>query len=332
MNQRIRQRLPAWVLAVVLALVFSIFGKACSKEEVIREQITVNAPQAMHEAFEVTLRALKLEDKYEIKFTNSENANFTVTTQKSNSNEMIAYSPVVAVFNEDEELFENLIKNKIFVKSETESDKYDFDLKTVMLDIIKNPNSLYKVYYPDETICDWSVFYAFLLYSANDGCYPSEGTNMIETREIVDAFLESKRTEAFSRDSIDKIGGFAKNTIYLMPLADVGYIYQTKLMKCRVMYPKTVVYSNYYVCYDEIGKVLYDLLDDTGKRWDFPNENVGYYSLYFYGDYFVKQYGNEVSISYYNSSLRSNIILELRTTYNAVDVPENIHFSGLEEQ
>ena len=325
MNQRIMKRLPAWALAVAVSFVLSLFGRGCSVEEVIREQITVNAPQAMHQAFEETLKDVKLDDKYEIKFTNSENANFTVTTKRSSSNEMIAYSPVVAVFNNDEELYENLVKNKIFVESETEPEEYDFDLKEVMLDIIENPNSIYKVYYPDETICDWSVFYAFLLYSANDGCYPSEGTNMEETREIVDAFLECKNTEAISREAADKIGGFAKNSIYLIPLADIGYIYETKKMDCRVMYPKTVVYSNYYASYDELGKILYDSLDDTGRRSLEKYEDVGYYRLCGYGNYFVKQY-NEVSISYYDSSIGSSIVLALRTRYNAVDVPENIYF------
>lgn len=329
MNQRINDRMKLWALAIVIALLFSFLGKACSAEEAVREQITVNAPQAMQSAFEAALEDLELDDKYEIKFTNSEDANFTVTNQKSESNELIAYSPVIAVFNEDDELYQSYIEKEIFVPSDTEPEAYDFDFKKVMLDIIENPDSIYKVYYPDETMCDWSVFYAFLLYTANDGCYPTDGTNMTETKEIVDAFLQNKKTESISISAIDKIGGYAKNSIYLIPLADLGYIYENKQFTCRVMYPKTVVYCNYYASFDEIGKILYDVLEEdlaeTLTRYGI--ENVGYYRLFTHGNYFVNKYGNEVSISYYDYGTNTTWSLVLRTNFNAVDVPEDVYFS-----
>ena len=62
-----------------------------------------------------TLADTELDEKYEIKFTSKE-ANFTITTQKSDINEFIAYSPVVAVFNEDEELYQTYIEDGIFVQ------------------------------------------------------------------------------------------------------------------------------------------------------------------------------------------------------------------------
>lgn len=52
-------------------------------------------------------------------------------------------------------------------------------------------------------------------------------------------------------------------------------------------------------------------------------ENIGYYRLWGYGNYFVKQYGDEVKISYYNGD--EYIYLDLRETFNAVDVQENTY-------
>jgi len=331
MEERTKIKLQLWGVAVVIGLILAWLGNIFSVEEKVLQTITVNAPQAMHEAFEATLKELELDEEYEIKFTSSKDANFVVTNQKNDSNELIAYSPVIAVFKEDDAQDNTYLKEGIFVKSETEPEQHDFDLKKVMIDIIENPDSVYKVYYPDESMCNWSVFYAFLLYTANDGYYPSDGTNMVETKQVVDAFLESKNTESITLEGLDKIGGYAKNSIYLMPLADLGYIYENNHIACRVMYPKTVVYSNYYASFDETGKILYDALEKDSKEGLFSEgrKYVGYYYLRSYGNYFVKKYTNEVSIGY--NSGRSNIYLNLRTTFNAVDVPEELYFSKQEE-
>lgn len=327
MSERLKEQALPWGIGLIIGLVLALLGKLCTAEEVVLKQITVNAPQAMHEAFEQTLVDVKLDDEYEIKFTNSKDANFTVTNRKNDSNELIAYSPVIAVFNEDEALYQTYIEKEIFVPSDTEPEAYDFDFQKIMKDIIENPNSIYKVYYPDETMCNWSVFYTFLLYIANDGCYPSDGTNMAETKEVVNAFLQSKNTESISIEAIDKIGGFAKNSIYLIPLADLGYVCEKQSKGCIAMYPKTVVYCNYYASFDEVGKILYDALEVDIKETFFitGRENIGYYNLREYGKYFVKQYKDEVGIYYYNSS--QNIYLNLRTAFNAIDVPENTNFS-----
>ena len=60
------EQILLWGCATLMALIFALFGKACSAEEVIIEQITIKAPQAMHQAFEETLVDLKIDDKYEI--------------------------------------------------------------------------------------------------------------------------------------------------------------------------------------------------------------------------------------------------------------------------
>lgn len=323
-----RQRIKIWGAAIAIGLAFAFWGNSCSAQNAGVQQIAVNAPQAMHVAFEKTFEDLKLDDEYGIKFIDGKESNLTVTNQKSSSSELIAYSPVVAVFNKDDELYQSYIEKEIFVPSDTESEAYDLDFKKIMTDIIENPDSMYKVYYPDETMCDWSVFYAFLLYTANDGCYPSSGTNMAETRQIVNAFMQSKNTEPISRGTVERMGGFAKNSVYFIPLADLGYVCEKKGIECRVMYPKTVVYCNYYASFDEVGKILYEALE-TDKEGGFltpGTDNVGYYNLRQSGNYFVKPYKNDVYIAIPNVGE-----VKLRKNFNAVDVEEKIYFSKEED-
>jgi len=319
-----KSRIKVWVIALAIALGLAQVAKIQEAKNIEPEEITINAPKAMHESFTITLEALKLDKKYELKFTNSESVNFSVTTKKSNTNELIAYSPIVAVFNPDEELYETYIKQGIFVPSETEKDAYDFDFQKVMKDIINNPNSTYKVYYPDSSFGDWNVFYTFLLYTANGECYPSEGTNMAQTKELVDVFLNSKNTESIGTEALDKISGYSKSSVYFMSLADLGYICEQRDIPCRVMYPKTIVSYNYYANFDEVGKKLYDMLDDECFNiFAVYNSNVGYNNLRGYGNYYIAQSSPEdVSIYYYNRDIRKNQMIKLRTNFNAVEVPE----------
>lgn len=318
-----KSRLKFWGIAIVVGLIILLLGQCGKKETTPKETIMVNAPQAMHTAFEGTLEDLKLDDTYEIKFTSKE-SNFAVTTQQSDSNELIAYSPLIAVFNEDEEMYESYIEKEIFVPSDTEPEEYDFDFKKIMEDIIENPNSIYKVYYPDSSICNASVFYTFLLYTANDGCYPSDGANMEETKQLVDAFLQSNNTEPIGTETLDKIRGFSKNSIYFMPLSDIGYIYETEEIRCRVMYPRTVVYCNYYASFDEVGKILFDALGQESGDFLSKVEYTGYYKLCSLGNYFVKQYEASVTISYYDNGKRFSSYLKLRENFNAVEMPETL--------
>lgn len=325
----VKKRIKFWAVAIVLGFVLVWGGNCYAKRNVERSTITVNAPQAMQEAFIKTLKMTKLNEKYEIKFTDSEDANFTVTTQKGKNGQLIAYSPIIAVFNPDEELYQSYIDNGVFIQSETEYGAYDFDFEKIMDDIIKNPNSNYKIYYPDSSIGDKNTFYDFLLYTANGGSYPKIGINMAETKEKVNTFLQCKNVETISESTIDKIGGFSKNSIYFISLADLGYVYEEKGINCKVMYPKTVLYYNYYANFDETGKILYDALEqESGSFLTNYTENTGYYCLIVYGNYFVEGYKPIVTI--YNGNIsRSN--LELRDTFNAVETPLQTTVNTYEE-
>ena len=327
-----KSRLRMWGMVTAVSLILLLLGRCVQGGEAIpTETIYLNVPQAMHQAFKVTLEDLKLDETYELKFTNKE-ANFTVTTQKDDSNELIAFSPLVSVFNSDEEMYESYIQEGIFIPSDTEPEQYDFDFQKIMKDIIENEKSIYKVYYPDSSICNPSVFYTFLLYTANDECYPTDGENMAETTELVEAFLQSKNSEPIGLEALDKIKGFSKNSIYFLPLADLGYVYESEKILCRVMYPKTVVYCNYYASFDEVGKVLFDALEEkSGGFWSGEKECTGYYNLRYYGNYFVKPYEATVSIVFYSGNGRYQHNLRLRENFNAVELPETF-YNKKEEQ
>ena len=325
-----KKRVKCWAIAIGLSFLWIQCDKWRDAENVELEPITVNAPKAMHEAFEATFEELKLDKKYRIEFTESEDANFTVTTQESEGGEEIAYSPIIAVFNNDKELFQSYIDKEIFVPSDTEKAAYDFDFQKIMMDIIENPNSSYKVYYPDSNMGNESVFYSFLIYTANGGFYPKDDTNMKEIKQQVEKFLNSKNTEKITSKTLDKINGFSKNSIYFMSLADLGYIFENKGILCKVMYPKTVLYYNYYAYFDETGKIIYDALDDDIKKTHFSyGEDIGYYYLKEIGNYFVDQFQPEVSISYTEN--RETIKIVLREHFNVVETPKIIN-SNKEER
>ena len=65
MKERIGYQWLIWLAGALLGLLFALLGKAITAEEVVLEPITVNAPMAMHEAFETTFSNLKLDKKYE---------------------------------------------------------------------------------------------------------------------------------------------------------------------------------------------------------------------------------------------------------------------------
>ena len=83
------------------------------------------------------------------------------------------------------------------------------------------------------------------------------------------------------------------------------------------MYPKTVVFENYYANFDDIGKILYDMLEqDRESFWYGDITDVGYYFLSTYGNYFVKQHSTNY-VSIYG--------IELREKFNAVEIPQTIN-------
>ena len=316
----IKQKYRFWVIGIIIAMIFTVISNISkAPEPAERTVITINAPENMQSGFQKTLEKLKVEKQYELQYTDNPNANFTVSEGSNANGELIAYSPFVAVFNSDEKLYDNLVKEEIFVPSKVDSDWDDFDFKKIMDQSLSTDGSSFKIYYPSQDSDYWDEFYNFLLFTANDGYYPKAGTNMEETVKTVEEFLICKNVEPVSINSLKRINSIPQNSIYFITYADLAYIYRTSgISGFIVMYPKTVVYHSYYMAYDETGKILYDFLSQSHESF-FGGcyDTVGYDMLYYY--------------SYLNTRYTSGTVrftstnyndIKKRDQYNAVEIPE----------
>ncbi len=316
----IKQKYRFWVIGIIIAMIFTVISNISkAPEPAERTVITINAPENMQSGFQKTLEKLKVEKQYELQYTDNPNANFTVSEGSNANGELIAYSPFVAVFNSDEKLYDNLVKEEIFVPSKVDSDWDDFDFKKIMDQSLSTDGSSFKIYYPSQDSDYWDEFYNFLLFTANDGYYPKAGTNMEETVKTVEEFLSCKNVEPVSSNSLKRINSIPQNSIYFITYADLAYIYRTSgISGFIVMYPKTVVYHSYYMAYDETGKILYDFLSQSHESF-FGGcyDTVGYDMLYYY--------------SYLNTRYTSGTVrftstnyndIKKRDQYNAVEIPE----------
>lgn len=316
----LKQKYKFWALGIAVAMVFMLISNIFKAPDLSNQvTITVNAPENMHSAFELTLSRLKMEKDYRVQFTNdSTTANFVVTEGSNASGELIAYSPFVAVFNSDEDLYEKMVNEEIFVPSQVDSDWDDFDFKKIMDQILSTSGSNIKVYYPSKDSAYWDEFYSFLLFTANDGYYPKEGSNMERVQKVVDDFLSSKNAEPISSASLKRINSVPQNSIYFITYADLAYLYQTSgISNIIVMYPKTVVYHSYYMTYDEIGKVLYDCLSTPLSTFSHSYSNTGYEMLYYYGYFNTKFTSGTSRFSHANYN-----DIKKRDLYNGVEIPD----------
>ncbi len=320
MTQLLKRKYRYWALGIAVAMLFMFISNIFKEPEPVEQStITINAPESMHSAFQRILTKLEIDDQYILEFTNNPNANFVVTEGTNGNGELIAYSPFVAVFNSDEDLYNKMVEDEIFVTSQVDSGWDDFDFKKIMDQIISSSNSDFKVYYPAQNSAYWEEFYSFLLFTANDGYYPKPGNNMEETQKVVEAFLNSKNAEPISSDSLKRINSVPQNSIYFIPYAELANIYKTSgISNIIVMYPKTVVYHNYYMTYDETGKIIYDYLSTPfDSFWNGSYSNLGYEMLYYYG-YFNTRFTSGTSRftgSNYND-------IKKRDLYNGVEIPD----------
>lgn len=309
-----KQKYKFWALGIVVGvlmiLIQSIFAKPDATNRTV---ITVNAPEAMHIALESTLKNTKLDRKYLLEFTNSSDANFVVTEGANATGELIAYSPIIAVFNSDKDLYQQYCDQEVFVQSNLNDDYTDFDFKKIIDNIASGQSDL-KVYYPAKNSTCWDEFYSFLLFTVNDGYYPKTTTDTAEASKKIEQFLSSKNTEAINNATLERSNGIPKNSIYFMTYVDLVNLYKNSgLESCRIMYPKTVVYHNYRVNFDETGNILFDALKAPEKGFFATNQPAGYAQLYY---------------SYYNTtyttgtSSYSDNIVGKRNAYNGVEIPE----------
>lgn len=309
----IKKRVLFWMGGIVLAAA-CLFLRGCFAQKDVSNKavITVNAPSSMHWAIKETLSNSKLDRNYVLEFTEESNANFVITNKKSNNSKLMAYSPFVAVFNQDRDLYSKLEKDEIFITSKVSKNDLDFCFKKVIDQILSDENSEFKVYCPSRNSVYWDEFYDFLLFTVNDGYYPKNADNMKEVTATVEKFLKSKNVEQIDLSTLERLGGISKNSIYFMPYADLGKLFDiSAITSCRVMYPEIVVYHSYYANFDDIGKILYDAFNkDT-----FLCSHVGYYNLHL--DHFNTLYYSGVN------SLGANYDVDgTRDEYNGVEIPD----------
>lgn len=316
----IKQKYKFWVIGIIIAMIFTLISNIPkAPEPAERTVITINAPENMQSGFQETLKKLKVEKQYDLQYTDNPNANFIVSEGSDANGELIAYSPFVAVFNSDEKLYDNLVKEEIFVPSEVDADWNDFDFKKIMDQCLSSDGSNFKIYYPSKDSDYWDEFYNFLLFTANDGYYPKESTNMEETVKTVERFLNCKNVEPISSSSLKRINSIPQNAIYFMTYADLAYIYKTSgISGFIVMYPKTVVYHSYYMTYDETGKILYEFLNQPFESFfDGCYDNLGYDMLYYYS--YLNTRFNSGTVRFTSTNYND---IKKRDQYNAVEIPE----------
>ncbi len=331
MASLLKQKYKFWAMGIAVAMIFIFISNIFAPRDPVEQTtITINAPESMHLAFEKTLETLDVEDEFLIQFTSDPNANFVVTEGANASGELIAYSPFVAVFNSDEDLYDKMVSDEVFVTSEVDSEYDDFDFKKIMDQILSTSGSNIKVYYPSKNSDYWDEFYSFLLFTANDGYYPKSGTNMKESQEVVEKFLNSKNAEPISSTSLKRVNSIPQNSIYFITYADLAYMYKTSgISNIIVMYPKTVVYHSYYMTYDETGKIIHDYMSTPHEGlFSGVYKNTGYEMLQYYG-YFNTKF---TSGTYRFTSSNYNDIKK-RDHYNGVEIPEvTINNTNKEDQ
>lgn len=316
-----------WGVALLVGFILLIID---SKPKPIPDSnkttIYVNAPKNMHTAFTETLIDTGIDSEYKIEFTNEvSKANFIVRQGEKEEGELLAYSPIITVFNGSWELYDEYKEKQIFVESQVDEYEYDLDFKKVMDDILLGQNSDIKVYYPDRNSEMWDEFYDFLLLTINDGYYPKD-KEMEYAKSRVEAFLDCKNTQPINISGIEKLSGLSKNDIYFMTYADFANLNNYSLQNSyRIMYPKAVVYHNYYAIFDKIGEILYEALDKEQKGL-FGSSHIGYINL---------------GSSYYNTKYESGIpgnrfitdnVIGIRGRFNGVEIPKTINSDKEEEE
>lgn len=316
MRNASKKRILTWILAVCVAGIFLLIS-SCNAEKPVnpnRTTILINAPEPMVIAFNKTFDKLNLDKDYIIEATDDiTKANFVVREGMNEEGKLIAYSPIVAVFNADDVYKNDLIQKGIFVTSEFSSSYVDFDFNKVIQEAVSEKGCEFKVYYPSKDSDSWDEFYHFMLFTVNDGYYPGTVEEMQRAKQITNEFLNSKYAEPFNNNTVERNNGIPKNSIYFMAYADLARVYkQSGGFTCRVMYPKTVVYHSYYATYDELGKVIYDSLEEDYVKFHIIFRNAGFRELRKEG--YNTKYSTDVSNI-------GSYVYGVRSIFNGVEIP-----------
>lgn len=236
--------------------------------------ICVNVPYSMQKSLKDIVNLMG--GKYNLKFTNSLDANFIVEEGGCNNvGEFIAYTPFVAVFNLEENLQYELIREEIFIKSRIDSQRYDLDFKRIMKQVLDG-NCSFNIYIPEKTSVYWEEFYIFLVITLNEGIFPKNIENLEEIQEDIQSFLNSDKVQ-YTNYAINSI---KKDSIVFITYLDLAELYENiETQDILIMYPIDVVCHNYYASFDEKGKRIFDLFTDSYRSIIIKTDNMGHYIL-----------------------------------------------------
>lgn len=320
MRKTTKLRILIWSIALVVAVIMLIISNA-TYENPNKTTIFVKAPETMVSAFERAFDKLKLDKDYIIEaVTDEKMANFVVREGITQEGDLIAYSPFVAVFNPLEEYYKQLSEEEILVKSATDGDYNDLDFLKVVNMAIEGKDCRFKIYYPSKDSDSWEEFYSFMLLTVNDGYYPTEATELEESKSKVEKFLSTKYAEPFNNNTLQRSNGIPKDSIYIMAYSDLVRVYkQTGGFNCRIIYPMTTVYHSYYATYDELGKIIYDCLGTPIENLSISTKGIGYS--------YLREYGYNTRNSMYVCSVGTGP----RQYFNAVEIPGAEVFKDMEE-
>ena len=220
MSNNNQKRIDTWIVAVGVAVLLLLISN-WTKVNPDRTTILVKAPEPMVTAFQNAFDELNLDKDYIIEATDDlTKANFVVREGMNEEGKLIAYSPIVAVFNADNDYKDSLTEKGIFVTSEFDSNYEDFDFSKVIQEAISKKGCEFKVYYPIRDSGSWEEFYSFMLFTVNDGYYPGTVEEMTKAKQTIEKFLNSKYAEPFNNNTIERSNGIARNSIYFMAYAD----------------------------------------------------------------------------------------------------------------
>lgn len=308
------KRIIAWILGVIVAVVFVAVDKNINNE---KASITVNAPANMKMAFDKARVDAGLKSDYELVMTDSNTANIVVSSGKADDPEYIkfAFSPFVIGYDSAaDKYYKQLRKSNVLTPSEFNNNLYEIDFLKVIDEVteegkwsnlgVSDLNTI-KVFYPSKDSYYWHDFYDFMLVTVNGGKYPEEA-ELKSAKEAVQRFLNSSYTEAVTdfSERIERTGGFTSNAFWILPESEAFFLNNNVML----LYPKVTVYCNFYVKGDEIGKKLIDAFDTEHLL-----DGNFYTSLYYKG------YRNQK----YSNICGSERIQGQRDIYNIAKIPEN---------
>lgn len=308
------RRIIAWILCVILAVIFAAVDNHVNKE---MAQITVNAPADMENAFRRALEDAGLKSEYEIVMNESMTANIVVSSGKADDPEYMkfAFSPFVIGYDfYAGNYYKQLKKSNVMTPSEFDKNLDEIDFQKVISEVIEEGKwsnlgvgdlNTIKVFYPSEDTEYWHDFYDFMLVTVNGGKYPEE-TEMKNAEEAVQRFLNSSYTESVTDFSqqVERTGGFTSNAFWILPEKEFFSINRNVVL----LYPKVTVYCNFYVKGDELGKKLINAFD-TKHSWDGN----------FYSKLYFKGYRNQEK----SNICGSDRVNGKRDVYNVAKIPEN---------